>query len=57
MSEFKWMRYCLLKNILYNFFYVMSKKLNIYFLLVFLSNEMLYGGCLKILDEYMEMVN
>lgn len=57
MSEFKWMRHCLPKNIPHNLSHVMSKKSNIHLLPVSLSNETSYGGCLKILDEYTEMVN
>lgn len=57
MSEFQWMRHCLPKNIPHNLSHVMSKKSNIHLLPVSLSNETSYGGCLKILDEYTEMVN
>lgn len=57
MSEFKWMRHCLPKNIPHNLSHVMSKKSNIHLLPVSLSNETSYRGCLKILDEYTEMVN
>lgn len=57
ISEFQWMRHCLSKNIPHNLSHVMSKKSNIHLLPVSLSNETSYGGCLKILDEYTDMVN
>lgn len=57
MSEFQWMRHCLSKNIPHNLSHVMSKKSNIHLLPVSLSNVTSYGGCLKILDEYTDMVN
>lgn len=38
MSEFKWMRHCLPKNIPHNLSHVMSKKSNIHLLPVSLSN-------------------
>lgn len=43
MSEFKWMRHCLPKNIPHNLSHVMSKKSNIHLLPVSLSNETSYG--------------
>lgn len=57
ISEFQWMRHCLSKNIPHNLSHVMSKKSNIHLLPVSLSNETSDGGCLKILDEYTDMVN